>query len=500
MNVIEPGMRGAAALSGRRLVTATALGAGVGLVAAFDGAIAHAFDWLWFAQQVPYALSLLVLAAALAGALVARHRTLLWREQFALTTVAIVYSLHLMALDVGPINPLNVLIVLMCMLWLLHRCVDHTAPWSPSGLFHLSVLFMACVLASALNQDFIDIFRGLLNMLPKLVLVLILTDILDDRQQVDLAVRALIASSAIAAVVGMVQSSLYFGYQLELNLMGPDAPRYVPIAGVTVLRASGLHSGPHFYAQPLAVAALIALFLAGTAHGWRRAWFGGAAFAALVGVILSVARNQWVGVFFGLILLPLVARPRLTLTLWVPLGFGLFAVGMASGLLPWAVRALLDINVSSGTARVELFGAGIRALMEHPLNGVGIGNFPSYFPTNERDPVHNAVIEVGSELGAVGSLVFVTALAWVAARLVNGIRAAADPHARNQLKALLVGYLCMLVEIQFDLMAYSEFVWFYLVLADSAVRVALRESSGKATMAPEQQGSGPRLGSFGPEI
>jgi len=337
-------------------------------------------------------------------------------------------------------------------------------------------------------------------MLPKLVLVLILTDILDDRQQVDLAVRALIASSAIAALVGMVQSSLYFGYQLELNLMGPDAPRYVPIAGVTVLRASGLHSGPHFYAQPLAVAALIALYLAGTTRGWRRAWFAGAAFAALVGVILSVARNQWVGVFFGLILLPLVARPRLTLTLWVPLGFGLVAVGMASGLLPWAVRALLDINVSSGTARVELFGAGIRALMEHPLNGVGIGNFPSYFPTNERDPVHNAVIEVGSELGAVGSLVFVTALAWVAARLVNGIRAAADPHARNQLKALLVGYLCMLVEIQFDLMGYSEFVWFYLVLADSAVRVALRESSGKATMAPEQQGSGPRLGSFGPEI
>lgn len=500
MNVIDPEMRSATAISGRRLASVTVLGAAAGLVPVFDGPIAHAFDWLWFAQQVPYTLSLLVSAAALAAALVVRHRTLLWCKQFALMTVAIVYSLHLMAVDVGPINPLNVLIVLVCTLWLLHRFVDHTAPWSPSGFFHLTVLFIACALASALNQDFFDIMRGWLNLLPKLVLVLILTDILDDREHVDLAVRALIASSAIAALVGIAQSSLYFGYQLELNLMEPESPRYVSIAGREVLRAAGLQQTPHFYAFPLAVAALIALFLVGTAHGWRRAWFAGAAFAALIGVILSVARELWVGVSVSLVLVPLVARPRLTLTLWVPIGFGLFAVGMASGLLPWAVRALLEINVQSNTARVELFSAGVRALMDHPFNGVGIGNFPSYYPTNERDPVHNAVIEVGSELGVIACLVFITALAWVAGRLVSGIRAAADVHACHQLKALLVGYLCMLVTIQFDLMAYNPFLWFYLVLADSAVRVALREARGEATMAPEQQRSGPRLPSLRPDI
>lgn len=500
MNVIDPRMRGAAALSGGRLATATALGAGAGLVPAFDGAIAHAVDWLWFAQRVPYALSLLVLAAALAAALVARHRALLWREQFALTTVAIVYSLHLMAVDIGPINPLNVLTALVCTLWLLHRFVDHTAPWSPSGFFHLSVLFMACVLASGLNHDFFDSVRGWLTLLPKLVLVMILTDILDDRRHVDLAVRALIASSAIVALVGMVQSSLYWAYQLEFTLMAADSPRFVMLAGLPVLRASGLQHTPHSYAQALAVAALIALFLAGTAHGWRRAWFAGAAFAASVAVILSVARGQWAGVLVGLVLLPLVARPRLTLVLWVPLGFGLFAVSIASGLLPWAVGAILSINEGGSTVRLELLGAGIRAMLDHPLIGVGIGNFGSYLPTYERYPVHNSVIQVASELGVIACLVFVTALAWVAARLVTGIRAAADAHACHQLKALLVGYLCLLVAIQFDPVAYSEFVWFYLVLADSAVRVALRETRGEATMAPEQQGSGPRLGSLRPEI
>ncbi len=494
MNVIDRGMRAAAALSGRRLGAATALGAGAGLVTAFDGPIAHAFDWLWFARQVPYVLSLLVLAAALTGVLVARHRTLLWRDQFALATVAIVFSLHLSAIDLGPINPLNIMIAVVCMLWLLHRFVDHTASWSPSGFFHLTVLFMACILASALNHDWRDILRGWVTLLPKLVLVLILTDILYDRRHVDLAVRALITSCAIAAIVGMVQSGLYFGYQLETTLVGPDESRFVTIAGLPVLRAAGLQSTPHDYALPLAVAVPIALFLAGNAHGWRRAWLVAAAFLALVGVILSVVRGQWLGVSVGLVLLPLVARPRLTLALWAPLGIGLFAVAIASGLLPLAVRAVEGINESGSAVRLELLGVGIQAIMDHPLKGVGIGNFGSYFVNFERYPVHNALIQAASELGVIGGLTFVTALAWVAARLVNGIRAVSDADACHQLKALLVGYLCLLVAIQLAPAADNAFVWFYFVLADSAVRVALREARGRTPIAPERGEQ--RLGSL----
>lgn len=496
MNVIDRGMRAAAALSGGRLGAATALGAGAGLVTAFDGPIAHAFDWLWFAQQVPYVLSLLVLAAVLTGMLVARHRALLWRDQFALATVAIVYSLHLSAIDLGPINPLNIMIAVVCALWLLHRFVDHTASWSPSAFFHLTVLFMACVLASALNHDWHDIWRGWLTLLPKLVLILILTDILYDRRHVDLAVRALIASSAIAALVGMVQSGLYFGYQFEATLMAPEQSRYVTIAGLPVLRASGLQPTAHDFALALAVAALIALYLAGNAHGWRRAWFVGAASAALVGVILSVVRGQWIGVAVGLVLLPLVARPRLTLVLWAPLGIGLFAVGIASGLLPNVVLAVEGINEAGSAVRLELLSAGIRAVMDHPLNGVGIGNFGSYFVNFERYPVHNAVIQAASEIGVIGGLAFVTSLTWVAARLVYGIRAVSDADTCHQLKALLLGYVCLIVAIQLAPAADNVFVWFYLVLADSAVRVALRETRAGTATALEQQGSEQRMGSL----
>ncbi len=490
MNAHNSGTRSVTVLSVRWLAAAIAVGVAVGLATTLDGPFADTFKWLRLAQQAPYALSALALGIVLAVATGVRRRAALWRTQFTLATVAIVCSLQMMALDIGPINALNILIVLTCALWLLHRLADHAAPWSPSGLFHLTLLFLACTLASALNHDFRDILPGWLTLLPKLALVLVLVDILNHRRQVDLAVDVLIVSSVIAAAIGIAQTGLYVLYQWNLTLMAPDAPRFVTVFGLPLLRAAGLQHTPHGFAQPLAVVALITLLLACCAGGWRRVWLACATTLTLVAVALSVARGQWVGLAFGLVLLPIVAKPRLAATVWLPLGFVLLAVGVGSGLLPWAVGAVAGISDSSGTIRTELIAAGIRAIVNAPTIGVGVGNFGPYSPTVERYPVHNSLVQAASELGIVGGLVFVLVLCWVAVRLFQGVRYATGMHARNQIKALLVGYLCLLVAIQFDPMAYSEFVWFYLVLADSAVRVALAEAAGHAAESHHQPLSG----------
>ena len=177
MNLFELRMRGAPPLSVGWIAAAAMLGAAAGLMSVFDAPIAHAFDWLRFAQQAPFAPSLLVLLTVVAlvpvVALAVRHRAVLWRDQFALAIAATVMSFQLMAVDVGPLNSLNVMIVLTCTIWLLHRFVDHASPWNPSGLFHLTVLFMACVLTSGFNQTFSDVVRGWITLMPKLVLVLV---------------------------------------------------------------------------------------------------------------------------------------------------------------------------------------------------------------------------------------------------------------------------------------------------------------------------------------
>lgn len=468
-------MHGAGSSWRTRLAAAAAIGGGAGLMTAFDGPIAHAFAQLWLAQQVPYALSVLAVACALVAAWGLRHRERIWRAQFALASVGIVWSLHMMAVDVGPINPFNVFAALISTLWLLHRLLDDAAPWAPSGLFHLTLFYLACALASAFDQSIFDILGGWLNLLPKLVLALVLTDVLYDRRHVDLAVQALVVSSAVAALLGIAQSALYWFYQMELTLMDPDAPRYVILAGEPLLRVSGLQHTPHSYALPLGVTAV--LIFAGAVRGWHRAWLGVAGLACLIAVALSMVRGQWLGVVVALALLPFFAgRPQTIVMVWGPAALGVLLVGLASGLLPWAARALASVTESSGAVRMELLGAGVRAIMDHPLNGVGISNFGAFFPLFERYPVHNAPVQVASELGVLGGLIFVTVLAWVAARLVIGIRVTSDAPTRDQLKALLAGHVCMLIAMQFEPMAYSEFVWFYLVLADSAVRVAMRDA------------------------
>ena len=154
----------------------------------------------------------------------------------------------------------------------------------------------------------------------------------------------------------------------------------------------------------------------------------------------------------------------------------MLAVGLTTGAVFWVLKSINSITESSDTIRVELIAGGIRTMLANPFTGVGINNFGGYSPSVERYPVHNSLFQPAAELGAFGALVFVAVLLWVGIRLVVGLRAAATTHSRNQLKALLAGYTCLIVAIQFDPMAYSEFVWVFLVLAESAVRVTLRES------------------------
>ena len=137
--------------------------------------------------------------------------------------------------------------------------------------FHLTIVFGACALVSALNRPIPEVLPGLFVLLPKLVLVLILIDILDDRRHVDLGVGALLVSSAMVACIGIAQFSLYV-----LRGVGPvtgsaGLPALHNLRGLTLLRASGLQHTPHSYAQPLAVVVAMALALAAVATGWRRA-------------------------------------------------------------------------------------------------------------------------------------------------------------------------------------------------------------------------------------
>lgn len=90
---------------------------------------------------------------------------------------------------------------------------------------------------------------------------------------------------------------------------------------------------------------------------------------------------------------------------------------------PMRDRFLSGLTPAGSGDRSEILSTGVRAVMEHPITGVGLGRFrPSYFssfdtPQDVLDnpgKAHNQFLSVAAEVGIPGAALFVFLLLWLA--------------------------------------------------------------------------------------
>jgi O-antigen ligase len=164
-------------------------------------------------------------------------------------------------------------------------------------------------------------------------------------------------------------------------------------------------------------------------------------FLTLAGIVLLTIASITTGSRSGFLLLGLsfffltqrflVGRQR-SITLWLTLGMGFFWVlTQASGTILDPVHILDAILSGSDTvgARYDFWRAGLAMWLDHPIAGIGIGRFrnyllpywQSYRPIVAWTP-HNTYIQVLSETGAVGFILFITLLSTVFINFRSSIR------------------------------------------------------------------------------
>lgn len=456
------------------------VGALAGGWVALDPLLTH--EWLgvirraWFFDSVPYVLSALVGVATLLLGFLVWHLDRAWHNRSSVGVVMVLISMHLTGVGRGPFQPVMVVIVFVVGLWLLDRLLNPEAPWALSGFATLVALFLGCVLLSTLGRDPGEVFEGVLSTTPKLLLAMALADLLDNQVKVRRALSTFVWVAGVVALGGILQVTAYFVWQLEYTLVDPYF-RYTDTSYGPFLRASGFARSAGQFAPPLAAASLIALYVCASPAGrGRRAALALLSILTAAAVSLSVARGSWVALAVGLGAVPFIARPSRTLH-WIGLGGLVLGATLATGLLPWAMASIDRISEAGLVDRRLLLQAGFAALADHPWNGVGIYNFGPYSPTFERYPVHNSLLQVGSELGAPGLLIFVVLLLWVGLRLALAMRTVRDPVIKSRLGALLAGYVALLVVIQGEPMGYSQLVWIYLAVGEAAARVALSDTA-----------------------
>lgn len=232
---------------------------------------------------------------------------------------------------------------------------------------------------------------------------------------------------------------------------------------------------------------IVLLMLATTVFTKSRAGFLGLAVVALL--IVIQARRIKPGLAAGAIVASLLVVPFLPSAVWT----------RASSIF----NAEED-ETGSRAARQNLMEEGWKTFLEHPLTGVGAGQFQNYNPPDRQEPwreTHNVVLQVLAEMGILGGIAFgylltrgAGSLLWTWRRFrvrrrpsadprpAAALDAAFDPQEREWMRlhvaACIAAFAGWLVCAQFGSIGYHWTLYYVLALITAARAITTARLEG----------------------
>jgi O-antigen ligase len=305
------------------------------------------------------------------------------------------------------------------------------------------------------------------------LLVTIVVAAVRERRHVLWLVGAYVVGGLVAAVVGFLTTSAD------------------PAGGVS--RLGGAAGDPNELAAVLIPALALVGFALGVVRGTiPRLAVGSLAMTLALAIFLTQSRGGLVALAVTLVAAIVLGGPIRPYLVAITLAVA------AAGLTYFVLVAPPEVNErlmhpSGGSGRTELWQVAARAFDDHPVTGVGAGNFPLVAPryaaetidlseprliVDDPHVVHNTYLDVLAELGAVGLLLFaafVLGLLRLAAVAVKGFARTGDQELELLSRGLLVGTLGMLAAFFFISGQYEKQLWLLLGLGaalESLMRTA----------------------------
>lgn len=222
-----------------------------------------------------------------------------------------------------------------------------------------------------------------------------------DRPSFRNALKALLLSSAVAALVGTT-IFLAHGAWYPARARGPSG-HYMTFGGQLLLGAS------------------VALGVALMAR--TRAWRAGALTALGLGLLalaLTFTRSAWIGFGVSAAVILAFIRPR-----WIP-GFVLLVIALyfvAPASFRDRMHSAFDPHNAVNRERTFMWDAGVRMFRDHPITGVGLQDLHAVYDryrspeSNERaGHLHSVPVQIAATMGLVGLLAFI----WLYGSLIRG--------------------------------------------------------------------------------
>jgi putative inorganic carbon (HCO3(-)) transporter len=356
-------------------------------------------------------------------------------------------------------------------------------PWIAAFL----IAQLLSAFASAYTQSAADEVRAFAA--EGLILYLLITNVVRTPGAVNRVVWVLIAAGGALGSLSVIQQVTgNAGAFLGFAQLPPESG----------FRTSGPIGDPNFYAQIMLILLPIGIVRTLTERSpfLRLAALICTAVIALA-ILLTYSRGAALGavaVLIGLFFLRYVhvwhIPPIAVAVIVMIVAFPAYATRIATleavaGALSGEPRGTeADVSVQSRTT--ENLSA-LRGFIDHPIFGVGPGQFPRYYQAyaneignqvrlTERE-AHNLYLGLAAETGILGFTTFmaVIGVTFVQLNRARRLASAARPelaHISASFMLALIGYL---VTSLFLHLAFARYVWLTLALASAAAAVTLRE-------------------------
>ncbi|MBN2847854.1 MAG: O-antigen ligase family protein [Coriobacteriia bacterium] len=300
------------------------------------------------------------------------------------------------------------------------------------------------------------------------VSALVVSRSLDDPRWLRVATLAFVGAATAVSVIGLAQWATP-GFSIG-TVFGAGGP---------VPRPAGFYIDPNFFATHLVLAALAALWLAGSVRRW---WVPVSAAVLMLAVVgLTLSRAAWVALAVGLAVLVVIGTRRVRIAV-----AGVTAAAAAAAVVllgPAAALArlasVLDVSGNtSNTTRLLMARSSLAMIADRPVFGTGLEAFGLAYPTYVLPGAevgvthpHQVPLAFVAETGVVGliALVAVVVVGALALRTVGRSPSGVGGALAACMLAIGVGSL-------FQYFLYYEVAWLLAGLLMAAARAARRQA------------------------
>ncbi len=437
----------------------------------------------WLRGEAPPLLSLL---AAMALGIVVAAATLLRGSLPAREHVPIVLlfvATQLVGFNLANIEPLKIALLIVCAAWLADALVNNRPQRAYPPFLMMWLAILAFAFASVLNGQLGSLVAQY-SIAAKFLMFFIVANIVRTPAQVLVTVRLLVALGIASAVLALAQEALFYFFKIPLSL-DDNATKYwfkeTPLGWM--IRATAFHPTAQNLSHYLLMA--LALLMLGPFSVALRL-FGGVLIA--LGLFFTFTGNGLLVMAFLLLLAPVVHRPRLALH-YISGLLLVTILAYQTGAMAWVYdKYLLPVSGKSAEDRIGLMQLGLEVIERHPLIGIGLNNFGRMSP----QPVHNAYLQMMTEIGIVPGVLLCLILLLIFVRLLIGIGRTPPGPLQQAGKGVMLALVGLTVHFMFEPFINSLVSWSMIGLAEATALLLYVSPSARAVPTHAASVAGPR--------